>query len=109
MASEAVFEFTDGNFADEAMASDVPVMVDFWAEWCGPCRMLTPTIEQLADDYQGRAKVGKLDVDANRGVAQQFGVMSIPTIVVLKGGEVTKKFVGISQKEELAAALDEAM
>ena len=105
----ATVHVNDAEFDAEVRQAETAVIVDFWAEWCGPCRMLTPTIEQLADDYQGRAKVGKLDVDANRAVAQQFGVMSIPTIVVLKGGEVTKKFVGISQKEELAAALDEAM
>ena len=109
MASDAVFEFTDANFVDEAEQSELPVLIDFWAEWCGPCRMLTPTIEQLADEYQGRAKVGKLDVDANRDVAMKFEVMSIPTIVVLKNGEVTKKFVGISQKDDLAAAIDAAM
>lgn len=109
MASDAVFEFTDANFATEAEQSDVPVLIDFWAEWCGPCRMLTPTIEQLADEYQGRAKIGKLDVDANREVAMKFEVMSIPTIVVLKNGEITNKFVGISQKDDLAAAIDAAM
>ena len=109
MASDAVFEFTDANFTAEAEQSGIPVLIDFWAEWCGPCRMLTPTIEQLADEYEGRAKIGKLDVDANREVAMKFEVMSIPTIVVLKNGEVTKKFVGISQKEDLAAAIDAAM
>ena len=95
MASDAVFEFTDDNFAAEAMQSDQPVLVDFWAEWCGPCRMLTPIIEELAGEYDGRAKIGKLDVDSNRAVAQQFNIMSIPTIVVLKNGEVAKQFVGI--------------
>ena len=109
MASDAVFEFTDDNFAAEAMQSDQPVLVDFWAEWCGPCRMLTPIIEELAGEYDGRAKIGKLDVDSNRGVAQQFNIMSIPTIVVLKNGEVAKQFVGLSPKGDLSAALDAAM
>lgn len=107
MASTAVFEFTDANFKSEAMESDQPVLVDFWAEWCGPCRMLTPVIDELAEDYSGRAKIGKVDVDANREVASQFSIMSIPTIVVLKNGEVVKKFVGVSSKADLAAAIDE--
>ena len=109
MASTAVFEFTDANFAAEAMQSDQPVLVDFWAEWCGPCRMLAPTIDELAGEYEGRAKVGKLDVDANKEVATQFGIMSIPTVLVLKNGELVKKFVGLSGKDDLAAALDSAM
>ncbi len=109
MASDAVFEFTDDNFASEAMQSNQPVLVDFWAEWCGPCRMLTPVIEELAGEYDGRAKIGKLDVDSNRGVAQQFNIMSIPTIVVLKNGEVIKQFVGLSPKGDLSEALDAAM
>ena len=107
MASTAVFEFTDANFKSEAMESDQPVLVDFWAEWCGPCRMLTPVIDELAEDYAGKAKIGKVDVDANREVAAQFSIMSIPTIVVLKNGEVVKKFVGVSSKADLAAAIDE--
>ena len=107
MASTAVFEFTDANFTSEAMESDQPVLVDFWAEWCGPCRMLTPVIDELAEDYAGRAKIGKVDVDANREVAAQFSIMSIPTIIVLKNGEVVKKFVGVSSKADLAAAIDE--
>ena len=107
MASTAVFEFTDANFKSEAMESGQSVLVDFWAEWCGPCRMLTPVIDELAEDYAGRAKIGKVDVDANREVAAQFSIMSIPTIVVLKNGEVVKKFVGVSSKADLAAAIDE--
>lgn len=107
MASTAVFEFTDANFQSEAMDSDQPVLVDFWAEWCGPCRMLTPVIDELAEDYAGRAKIGKVDVDANREVAAKFSIMSIPTIIVLKNGEVVKKFVGVSSKADLAAAIDE--
>ena len=109
MASTAVFEFTDANFAAEAMQSDQPVLVDFWAEWCGPCRMLAPTIDELAGDYDGKAKIGKLDVDSNREVAGQFGIMSIPTVVVLKNGELVKKFVGLASKADLAAAIDSAL
>ncbi|MDG2021317.1 MAG: thioredoxin [Phycisphaerales bacterium] len=109
MASTAVFEFTDANFATEAMQSSQPVVVDFWAEWCGPCRALAPVIDELAGDFEGTAKIGKLDVDANKEVAQQFGIMSIPTVVVLKDGQLVKKFVGISSKEDLAAAVNGAM
>ena len=109
MASDAVFEFKDDNFASEAMESDQPVLVDFWAEWCGPCRMLTPVIEELAEEYAGKAKIGKLDVDSNRQIAQQFNVMSIPTVIVIKNGQLTKQFVGLSQKSDFAEAIDAAM
>jgi thioredoxin 1 len=109
MASTAVFEFTDANFETEAMQSSQPVLVDFWAEWCGPCRALAPTIDELAGDYEGRAKIGKVDVDSNREVAAKFQIMSIPTIVIMKNGEVVKKVVGIADKADLAAAIDAAM
>ncbi|MEE2973200.1 MAG: thioredoxin [Planctomycetota bacterium] len=109
MASTALHEFTDANFATDAMQSDQPVLIDFWAEWCGPCRMLAPVIEELAGEYEGRARIGKLDVDSNREVATQFGIMSIPTVIILKNGEIAKKFVGMAQKAEMVAALDEAM
>jgi thioredoxin 1 len=109
MASTAVHEFTDANFDADAMKADQPVLVDFWAEWCGPCRMLTPVIEELAGDFDGKARIGKLDVDSNREVATQFGIMSIPTVIILKNGEVAKKFVGLASKDDIAAAIDAAM
>jgi len=104
-----VIEITDTNFDGEVLSSDKPVLVDFWAEWCGPCRMLAPTIEELAAEYSGKAKVGKLDTDNNRDTAVKFGISAIPTVMVFKDGEVTKKFVGLPTKKELKAALDTAL
>ena len=106
MASDVMIEFTDGNFQAEAMGSDIPVLVDFWAEWCQPCRMLAPTIEQIATKYDGRVKVGKLDVDGNRETALKFSIQSIPTVVLIKGGQVVNKFVGMQSKDALASAID---
>jgi thioredoxin 1 len=102
-------EFTDANFQDEVLNSDQPVLVDFWAEWCGPCKMLGPVIDELAGDYEGKAKIGKIDIDNNRDAAVQFGIQSIPSIIIFKNGEIVNKFVGISPKEELAEAIDAAM
>ena len=107
MASDKVQEFTDGNFESEVINSDIPVLVDFWAEWCQPCRMLTPTIEELADENIGTLKVGKLDTDANRDVSMKYGVSAIPTIILFQGGEVKKKFVGLTPKDQFEAALGE--
>jgi len=106
MASDAMIEFTDANFQAEALESDMPVLIDFWAEWCGPCRMLAPTIEELAGDYAGRVKVGKLDVDNNRETALKYSIQSIPTVLLLKDGEVVNKLVGLTGKDALASALD---
>lgn len=90
--------FTDANFDAEALKSELPVVVDFWAAWCGPCRMIAPIIEELADEYQGRVKIGKLDVDENQGVAIKYGVRSIPTVLFLKGGEVVDSVIGAVPK-----------
>ena len=106
MASENVKEFTDGNFEAEVLKSDVPVLVDFWAEWCMPCRMLAPTIEKIAKDYAGKVKVGKLDTDANRDVAAKYSISAIPTVILFKNGEVAQKFVGLRKEQEFKAALD---
>ncbi len=108
MASEAVKEFTDGNFQDEVIGSKEPVLVDFWAEWCMPCRMLGPVIDDLAGEYQGKVKVGKVDTDSNREVSVKYGISAIPTVLLFKDGQIVKKFVGLAQKAEFKAALDEA-
>ncbi|MCH8889797.1 MAG: thioredoxin [Myxococcales bacterium] len=107
MASNDIQEFTDGNFDAEVINSDIPVLVDFWAEWCQPCRMLTPTMEELADEYKGKVKIGKLDTDSNRYVSIKYGISAIPTIILFQDGEVKKKFVGLTPKDQFAAALDE--
>ena len=106
MASENVVEFTDQNFEQEVLKSSTPVLVDFWAEWCMPCRMLAPTIEKIAKDYAGKVKVGKLDTDANRDVAAKYSISAIPTVILFKNGEVAQKFVGLRKEQEFKAALD---
>jgi thioredoxin 1 len=106
MASANVREFTDANFETEVLNSEVPVLVDFWAEWCMPCRMLGPTIDKIADSYAGKVKVGKLDTDSNREVAMRYGINAIPTVILFKDGEVAQKFVGLKQEREFKEALD---
>ena len=107
MSSE-VLEFTGDNFDAEVLGADGPVLVDFWAEWCAPCRALAPTIDELADDYAGKAKVAKLDTDANRELAEKYQISAIPTVIVFKGGEVQGKFYGLTSRDDLASALTEA-
>ncbi len=102
----AAAHFTDENFEEEVVKSDIPVLVDFYADWCGPCKMLTPIIEELATEYEGKVKIGKVDVDEAGAVAGKYGVMSIPTIIFFKGGEVVDQAVGFVPKEELAKKLD---
>lgn len=103
--SEAIF--TDSNFKDEVLGSSEPVLVDFWAEWCGPCKLLGPTVEELAGEYQGKGiKIGKLNVDENGDTAMQFGVMSIPTLLFFKNGQVAEQMVGLQSKEDLKKKID---
>ena len=102
-------EFTDDNFQEEVLNSNQPVLVDFWAEWCGPCKALGPVIDELSGEYEGKAKIGKLDIDTNRESAMKYGIQSIPSIIIFKNGEEVNRFVGISPKEDLAGAIDAAM
>ena len=106
MASEHVLELNDSNFQQEVVESNTPALVDFWAEWCMPCRMLAPTIEELAKEFAGRIKVGKVDTDESRNVSTKFGISAIPTLILFKGGQMVKKFVGLQQKADLKAALE---
>jgi thioredoxin 1 len=106
MAGPDTREFTAGNFEDEVLGAPEPVLVDFWAEWCMPCKALAPTIDELATEYVGRVKVGKVDTDANQSLAAQFGISAIPTVILFSGGEVKEKFVGLRSKKDFAMSLD---
>ena len=99
--AENVVEITDNNFEDTVLNSDTPIVVDFWAEWCGPCKMIAPSLEQLADEYAGTFKVGKLNVDDNRETAMKYGIRSIPTLLVIKEGDVAEQIVGAHPKDTL--------
>lgn len=106
MANMNVTQFTDANFEAEVLKSSQPVLVDFWAEWCMPCRMLAPTIDQLAEQYTGKIKVGKVDTDSNRNISVKYGISAIPTVMIFKDGQVAKKFVGLQSKADFENALN---
>ena len=101
--------FTSANFDADVLGSEIPVVVDVFATWCGPCRMMAPVIEELAEEYDGKVKIGKLDVDENSDIAARYGVMSIPTIILFKNGEVFSKSVGLQDKEVLENAIKEML
>ncbi|MCH8807651.1 MAG: thioredoxin [Planctomycetes bacterium] len=106
MAGDNTLKFNEDNFESDVLNADMPVLVDFWAEWCGPCLMLAPTIDELATEYQGRAKVGKLDVDSMPKIASQYGVQNIPTVIVFDKGQPVERLVGAKTKREYKEVLD---
>ena len=107
--AENLIEFTDDNFDAEVLKSDLPVLVDFWAEWCGPCKMIAPIVEEIAGDYAGKVKVGKVNVDFNNQVAMQYGIRGIPALLVFKGGAVANQIVGAVPKNNITEILDEVI
>ncbi|MEJ2009418.1 MAG: thioredoxin [Acidobacteriota bacterium] len=106
MAGGNILEFSDQNFEQEVLKSDKPVLVDFWAEWCAPCRMIAPAVEAIAAEYAGKAKVGKLNVDENQSVTSRYNIRSIPTLLVFKDGQIKEQTVGTTSKSNLAKLLD---
>ena len=107
--AENVIEFSDQNFDSGVLESDVPVLVDFWAVWCGPCKAIAPIVEEIANDYDGKVKVGKIDVDNNNQVAMKYGIRSIPTLLLFKGGEVVDQVIGNVGKESIESMLNKAL
>lgn len=108
MAGANVHEITDGNFQTEVLGNDQPVLVDFWAPWCGPCRKIAPMIDELAAEYAGTAKIGKVNIDDNQEAAFKYGVDAIPTLIIFKGGQPVQRFQGIPAKSRVQEALDAA-
>ena len=104
-----VLKFTDSNFDTEVVKSGVPALVDFWAEWCGPCRLMAPILDELAPVYEGKLKIGKLNVDENQDSPSQFGVMNIPTMIVFRGGKEVERIVGAMSKADLQKKIDKAL
>jgi thioredoxin 1 len=99
-------EITDANFEELVINADKPVMIDFWAVWCGPCRMIAPIVEEMSGEYEGRAVIGKVDVDSNPGVAMKYGIRNIPTVIFVKGGEIVDKQVGAAPKKNFTDKMD---
>jgi len=106
MGGKNTHEFTDQNFEVEVLKSDKPVLVDFWAEWCGPCRMMAPAVEAVAEEYAGRAKIGKLNVDENQSVTSRYQIRGIPTLLLFKNGEIQEQSVGVTSKDNIIKMLE---
>ena|SRR5689334_15856844 len=106
MATENVQTFTDGNFEQDVLKAGAPVLVDFWAEWCGPCKRLAPTVDAIAADYKGKVVVGKLNVDENQAIAERYQIRGIPTLLLFKGGQIVESVVGLAQKDDLKKRID---
>jgi thioredoxin 1 len=106
MAAENITVLTDANFEQEVVKSQTPVLVDFWAEWCGPCKMLAPILDELASEYEGRVRVGKLNIDEHQRAASNYGIRAIPTLLLFKDGQVAEQIVGLRNKRDLKASLD---
>ena len=108
MASENIVIATESNFKEQVLSSAQPVLVDFWAEWCGPCKMIAPVLDELATEYGGKVKIAKVNIDENQNLAAQYRVTAIPTLLLFKGGQVTEQMVGAKSKRDLKASLDKA-
>jgi len=108
-SSQKLVEFTEQNFEQEVLQSDVPVLVDLWAEWCMPCKMVHPVVEELAHEYEGRVKVGQLDVDSNRQLAIQYNITAIPTLMLFHNGKLVRKLIGVQPKNNLKTMIDETL
>ena len=106
MSSPNILTLNKDNFAVEVLQSATPVLVDFWAEWCGPCKMIAPVLNELADEYDGRVKIGKVNIDDQQGLATEYGVRAIPTLLMFHGGQVTEQIVGLRSKRDLKASFD---
>jgi thioredoxin 1 len=106
MASPLIVTLTQENFAQQVLQSSAPVLVDFWAEWCGPCKMIAPLLDELADEYDGKIKIGKVNIDEYQGLAAEYGVRAIPTLLVFNKGQVAEQMIGAKSKRDLKASLD---